>query len=429
MAMRPGVILDLVLALAFLSLVLGCGDAGPQADDDRQVVTYWRHYAENELAAMETLIERFEADHPDVRIDLRTYPFGVYKTKVVAALTAGEGPDIVNIHNSWAYDYVDSGLLDPVPDGLFAEGELEEAFFPLARSFALHGVTYGVPIGGANLALFYNATMFDEAGLATPSTWSEFETAAHALARRDRHGRLTRAGASTGRGGNQGWNYFVDGILPQAGIEPLQPDGRAVAWNTPAGVEALRWFTSFAHGPDAPNSVLFPLPHDAFRLGISAMIVDGNWRIGALRTDAPDLDYGTAPVPHKAGEAPATYGTAWGNAVTRRAEDRSAAWRFVHFLAEYDSMVTWSEQTSELPMRRRVLDDTAYLARMHEATGGRLQPFIDQMPYARASLKKNEPVYKKAIVDAVDRVLLKDVDPAIALADAADQVNAMLEEE
>jgi multiple sugar transport system substrate-binding protein len=425
-----------LLCCATLALMCASGcappDPGGTAGDDRTTITYWRHHAEAECAAMEALIDRFEADNPGIRVDLRTYPFGVYKTKVVATLTAGEGPDIVNIHNSWAYDYVDSGLIEPVPDELFEPGEIEDEFFDLTRAFSLRGVYYAVPTGGANLALFYNRAMFAEQGLQPPRTWSELEEAARALARRDRHGRLVRAGASIGRGDGQGWNLLVDGLLPQAGVELLADDGRAVAWNTPAGADVLAWFTAFAHGPDAPNSVLFPLPHDAFPLGISAMIIDGAWRIAALRTGAPDLDYGTALLPLADGsDTPATYGTAWGSAVTRRTSGdvRDAAWRFVRFLASYESMTTWAEHTGELPMRRRMLDDAAFHARMSEQTGRRIEPFIEQMPYARASLKKDETVYKKAIVDAVDRVLLRDVDPAEALADAADDVDAMLEEQ
>ncbi len=424
----------LLACITALLGVAGCGPAAdaPALDEDRITVTYWRHHAEAECAAMEALIERFEADNPGIHIDLRTYPFGVYKTKVVATLTAGEGPDIVNIHNSWAYDYVDSGLIEPVPEGLFEPDELDTRFFDLSRSFSLRGVYYGVPTGGANLALFYNRAMFAEQGLAPPRTWSEMDAAARSLARRDRHGRLVRAGASVGRGDGQGWNLMVDGLLPQAGVQLLSDDGRAVGWNTPAGVDVLAWFTAFAHGPDAPNSVLFPLPHDAFPLGISAMIVDGAWRIAALRTGAPDLDYGTALLPLADGSAtPATYGTAWGSAVTRRTDGpvRDAAWQFVHFLASYDSMTTWAEHTGELPMRRRVLDDDLFRARMDELTDGRIAPFIEQMPYAHASLKKDETVYKRAVVDAIDRVLLRGVDPAEALADAAGQVDAMLEAE
>ncbi len=423
----PRVWIALLLALA-----AGCSPAPESASGgDGVVITYWRHHNESELATLETLIERFEASRPGVRVDLKSFPFNVYMTKVVATLTAGLGPDVVNLHNSWIHDYVDSGLIEPVPEGLFADGELEGEFFPLMGSFTRHGVTYGVPMGGGNLGLYYHRGMLAEAGIEPPRTWSELEAAARQLARRDDHGRLVRAGASLGEGDGQGWNMLVDAFFPQRGVRGLADDGRTVGWDTPAGAEVLAWYTDFARGEDAPNSVLFPKPNEAFRLELSAMIVDGNWRIGVLQTEAPDLDYGTAPLPVADNGVAATYGTAWGHAVTRRAEGpvRDAAWELVHFLAGYDSMVTWSEGTGELPMRRQVLDDEQYRTRMAQVTGDRIQPFLDQMAFAEASLKKDEGEYKAALVEAIDRVLLKDVEPAEALHDAAGRVDEMLERE
>jgi multiple sugar transport system substrate-binding protein len=184
-----------VLTALSLALLPACS---PEQDsvaaaDGEVVVTYWRHYNEVEISTMEALIERFEATRPGVRVELKTFPFNVYMTKIVATLTAGLGPDIVNLHNSWIHDYVDSGLIEPVPDGLFADGELEQEFFPLMGSFTEHGVTYGVPVGGGNLGLYYHRGMLAEAGIEPPRTWDELESAARQLARRDDHGRLIRA--------------------------------------------------------------------------------------------------------------------------------------------------------------------------------------------------------------------------------------------
>ncbi len=411
----------------------GCGhseeDSARDADG-KTVVTYWRHHNGPENDALLELISRFEDDHPTIRIDLKTFPFGVYTTKVVAALTTGLGPDIVNIHGSWAHGYIGSGLILPLPEELFPRAELDEQFFPLTRTFTRDGAYYAIPIGGSNLGLYYNVTMFREAGIeGPPRTWSELQEVAQRLTRRDRHGRLLRSGASLGNmrgsGNGQMWNYFVDGVLPQAGIEPLAADGRSVRWDTPEGAAALTWFTDFARGDDAPNSTLFPGAFDQFRLGLSAMMIDGNWAMGALSSVSPDLDYATAPVPTSDEGGRATYGSIWGNAVTRQTsgETQAAAWTFLSFLATYESMVYWSEQTGEMPMRTRVLDDAAFLANI-----GRRGPFLEQMAYARMSPKKDEALYKGAIIDAADQILLNDVDPATALHDAAERVNAMLSE-
>jgi multiple sugar transport system substrate-binding protein len=392
------------------------------------VVTYWRHHHQPELDALSELIARFEAQNPGVRIDLRAYPYSVYTTKVVAAISAGEGPDLVNIHNSWMYGYMNSGLIEPVPEDIYSPAELERDFFPLLDSFRRHGAYYAVPIGAGNLALFYNRELFREAGLdpdRPPRTWSELVDTAVQLTRRDERGRLVQAGASLGMPDGQGWNYFVDVVLPQAGAELLSADGRAVAWDSPAGSRALEWYTDFITTHEV-NSPLFPSDFEAFRLGLSAMIVAGNWDVGKLRSLAPDLDLGIAPLPASDDGVHATFGSAWGNAVTRRAAGpvRDAAWEFVAFLTSYENMKYWWHHTGELPMRTEVLEDEAFLA---EAALHR--PFLDQMPYADASLKKDEGTYMREMFGVIRDVVLRGREPGRALSSGAGRISAMLERE
>ena len=54
---------------------------------------------------------------------------------------------------------------------------------------------------------------------------------------------------------------------------------------------------------------------------------------------------------------------------------RAAAWKLIRFLASYESMIFWSRQTGELPMRTRVLQDTAFME-----GSGKLRPFLDTRP-------------------------------------------------
>ena len=227
-----------------------------------------------------------------------------------------------------------------------------------------------------------------------------------------------------GTGSRQVWNYFVDGILPQAGIQQVSTDGRSVGWDNSKGAATLKWFTDFARGDKAPNSILFPGAYDAFRLELSAMYVGGNWTMSELATVAPNLKYATAVVPSSDDGRQATYGNVWGNAVTSRSlgQAQAGAWKFLRFLANYDNMLYWAEMTGEIPMRIQVQSDPRFLGHV-----GRLRPFLKQMAFARMSLKKDERLYKSAMIDAADEILLNDADPSWALHNAARRVNAMLE--
>ena len=384
----------------------------PAAAPGKVTVTYWRHYKDTEEAAMLALIQRFEARHPGVHVRLRTFPYDVYRTKVVATLSAGEGPDIINIHNSWIYGYVKSGLILPVPSRVLSQKELDSDFFPMMRSFSSLGNYYAVPVGAGNLGLYYNRALFRDAGLdpdRPPRTWDELVVMSKKIARKDKGGKLVRAGACIGRPEGQGWNYFVEGVLRQAGVPLTAKDLRSVAWNNAAGVAALDWFTGFITRHEV-YSVMLPEQLDTFRLGLAGMTVDGPFAV---------LPVGPRGIR-------ANYGTAWGNAVTRKATPavQKAAWTFIRYIASYESMKYWCEKVGELPMRRRVLEDHAFIKRI-----GRLEPFLKQMEYSFASVKKDETEYRIAIAEAIQQVLLNDVPPAKALDTAARRINTMMARE
>ena len=423
-----------LLVISLLHLLPACRPAADPSshqiasESGKVTVTYWRHYKDTEEAAMLALIQRFEEQHPGVHVRLRTFPYDVYRTKVVATLSAGAGPDIINIHNSWTYGYVKSGLILPVPVEVLSKKELANEFFPMMRSFSSLGNYYAVPVGAGNLGLFYNRALFREAGLdpkRPPRTWDELVTMAKKIARRDASGKLVRAGACIGRPEGQGWNYLVEGVLRQAGVPLTAKDLRSVRWNTAAGVAALDWFTGFITRHEV-YSVMLPEQLDTFRLGLSGMTVDGPFAMGQLKNLAPDLDYGVAVLPVGPKGIRANYGTAWGNAVTRKAtpEVQKVAWKFIRFIASYESMKFWCEKVGELPMRRRVLRDREFIKRI-----GRLGPFLEQMEYSFASVKKDETEYRIAIAEAIQEVLLNDVPPARALDTAARRINTMLARE
>ncbi len=388
-------------------------------------LTYWRHNSQAEVTAIKELISRFEESNKDTKIILRTFPYSVYTTKLVATLSTGEGPDIINIHNSWAYSYIKAGLLVPVPESVISKRELKTQFFPMLSSFSQHGIYYGLPLGATNLALFYNRRLFKEAGLSPdhpPKTWHEFKSMAKKLTKRDRANRIIQSGAAIGLAAGQGWNYFIEGVLRQAGVPVISDDLQKIGWNTPEGVKAFDWFVGFVT-KDKVYSHLLPAEYDAFRLELAAMMVNGSFQIGQMKTVAPNLDYGIAPLPTGPNGKRATYGSLWGNCVTRVSAPKrqAAAWKFIAFLSKYENQKYWSHNTGELPMRRQVLHDIEF-KQSHE----RYIPFIEQLPVSYASVKKDEAAYKRAMVEAVEQMVYNDMDAATAVKRAAKSINEML---
>ena len=78
-------------------------------------IEYWQYFFEARVTAMDTLIENFQAANPDITVKMTHFPYADYRTKVAAAIPAGEGPDVVQLFYGWLNDYVDAELIQPLP--------------------------------------------------------------------------------------------------------------------------------------------------------------------------------------------------------------------------------------------------------------------------------------------------------------------------
>ncbi|MEM1342646.1 MAG: ABC transporter substrate-binding protein, partial [Pseudomonadota bacterium] len=53
-------------------------------------IEYWQYFFDARVTAMEQLIENFEAANPDITVNMTHFPYADYRTKVAAAIPAGE---------------------------------------------------------------------------------------------------------------------------------------------------------------------------------------------------------------------------------------------------------------------------------------------------------------------------------------------------
>ena len=53
-------------------------------------IEYWQYFFDARVTAMEQLIENFEAANPEITDKMTHFPYADYRTKVAAAIPAGE---------------------------------------------------------------------------------------------------------------------------------------------------------------------------------------------------------------------------------------------------------------------------------------------------------------------------------------------------
>lgn len=381
-------------------------DASGSTGDAQEKVTieYWQYEYPAKVGLIDELIKHFQEQNPNIIVKQTNFPYDQYNEKVATLVPAGKGPDVINLYYGWLPRYVSSGFLQPLPESAFPAETIERDYYPLVSAAQIDGSYWAIPTSVRTLALFYNKDLFAKANIdAPPATWDELVDVALSLTEKDANGQFVVEGLAW-EPGAQLHHWYRDGLLHQAGGEDLSEDRRRILWaDTPAGLEAFQYLLDFAIKHKVGTSGVFTDDATAFKTGHAAMNIDGSFRLGSLKTDAPDLNYGIAPLPsYKSRSAPSSF---WANAIPANVSGAKleAAIKFLQFLTSKEVQEQWVEKVGELPAQKAVASQDKYL------NDEKLGPFIRQLDDSKAHFFIDEANERTLFVDAANEVLLNQV--------------------
>ncbi|MDQ2686315.1 MAG: extracellular solute-binding protein, partial [Armatimonadota bacterium] len=208
------------------------------------------------------------------------------------------------------------------------------------------GHVFAIPNDTDDRVLYYNRTLFKQAGLdpdKPPQTWEEMIADAKRLTQRAPTGGYDRLGLVPlfGQGWLYLWSWQEDG-------EVMSADGRHCTLDNPRTTQALSalvsWYDTLG-GVDAINAFAGGFgsdDQDPFITGKLAMRVDGDALINSIARYKPNLDFAVAPVPvpeerlrHKGRFSHDSTWVTWSGghsfAIPRGAKHVREAWEFIQW--------------------------------------------------------------------------------------------------
>ena len=301
-------------------------------------LTYWGLWEEE--SALAPIIESFQKDNPNIKITYQKHSPQDFRGRVMAAIEAGEGPDILRFHNTWLPML--KGYLAPVPEKVMDSSQFESTFYPVvSQDLKLQGKYYGLPLEIDGLALFYNEDILSAAGFSVPASWEDFQNQAFSLTVKDESGKIITSGAALGTASNI--EHFSD-IL---GLIMLQNSVDLQSPSSPEGIEALTFYRMFAEPPQntwdetLDNSVL------AFAAGEAAMIFAPSWEVFVIQAMNPDLNFKVAPVPQLHG-VNISWASYWVEGVSSKSQHQAEAFEFLKYLISKETMVFLYTETAKI---------------------------------------------------------------------------------
>lgn len=228
-----------------------------------------------------------------------------YYQKVVAQVAAGRSPDIGRPAESLMPQIVHQGLATEQTSYIKQLDMTQYFAVPFQSAGDQDGKYYGFPSGSYNMVLYYNKSLFDQAGLPHPSAdWNHAITFDQV---RDAAKKLTK-----GSGGSKQFGFYGGPNMAFIGMYAVSNGGKNVfnangscALTEPASLEVYRWFDAMLREDKSmprPTETKVISPLDMFRSGRLAMSVDGTWDHSPIR-QITKFPVGIAAVPSGKGTA------------------------------------------------------------------------------------------------------------------------------
>ncbi len=146
-----------------------------------KVVRVWHTETEPQtIAAFNDIARRFEAKNPGIRIEAEALAWADLEGKIMAALAAGNPPELSHGQPITCTALQAKGLLNPLDDVVKAIGEAN-IWEQVKRVCRVDGKQYGLVHAAGTSLLIYRKDMADRLGLNPPKTWADLVDRARAL--------------------------------------------------------------------------------------------------------------------------------------------------------------------------------------------------------------------------------------------------------
>jgi multiple sugar transport system substrate-binding protein len=377
--------------------VASCGTyTGPPAK-----ITYAMWGDTTELANQQKIVDAFTALNPSIKVKVSVADWDSYWPKLQTDLAAGNAPDVFLMDGPLYPDYQTRNQLLDLSPYIAKDGFDTSQLVDLAvQDFkAADGHLYGLPRDLNTIALFYNKTMFDSAGLPYPDdTWDWNKLVEVAT-------KLTK----TSGGKTSQWGFYTEtsdmenywsSLVWQAGGDILSPDKKTAVIDSEQAAAGIQFLQDLIYKDKVMARPVAGGSGDAFENGQAAMEADGSWLVPTHT--AAGINFGVAPLP-KGAAGRATSVNPSGVVAYKGTKSPDAAWEFIKCYTGPQLQAMIASLKASMPANKQVL--TGQYATSFD--GGKT--FADALGYAHLKPSfKGYNEFSSALQDELDTKVFND---------------------
>jgi multiple sugar transport system substrate-binding protein len=333
------------------------------------------------------IADAYTAKHPNVKIQIESVP-DQYGTKLLTQIAGGDAPDIYQIGDGDIRTFMEKGALEDL--NTYADGKngikTDDYYQNVLDVGRIDGKLYTMPKDYSTLAVFYNKSLFDKAGVPYPKkgwTWDDFYAISKKLTKKE-NGKIVQWGAKLG-GAEQ---RFLLPILYSYGGSFISDDGKKFEGylNSDGSKEALKLYHDMYFKdkitPSNADSEAFK-GVDLFGAQKVAMNVMGRWPVIDYQAN-PDLKFGTVELPQGPKKDVNTIFYA-GYGLYSKSKNKDAAWDYLKYLTGPDGEKVFADHA--FTAVKSVAEEKG------QTTDPILKPFVDGISKVQIFPEMISPYY------------------------------------
>lgn len=349
-----------IIAFLLAFVMVGCGGSsggGGTPTTSTVTLTYWYTEGTSETPVILQLIQQFQQQNPNIKINAEYKPFGQTQSAFATAAQAGKAPDILRSDVGWVTQFASLRYLLPI-DQYTSQSDLSDYLSAPLSYDKYNGHLYGLPQVTDFLALLYNKAELAKAGITSaPATMTDFEAAAKKIVQ----SKAAKYGFET-----SGASYFALPFLWSFGGGMIDPGNKILVNNT-GSVAGLNFLLKLQNTDKVmPPKVDFNNGYNNMvndlKSGETAMIFDGPWEVSNIQTGAAftgkTSNLGIAGIPTGPGGQTGSPVGGQSYVIYAGTPHPAEAYKFISFMSSTASQIAIAKANHTLPTRNSAYQDS-----------------------------------------------------------------------
>ncbi|WP_090639679.1 ABC transporter substrate-binding protein [Paenibacillus sp. UNC496MF] len=353
----------------------GTEDAAAGGDASEPVTISFMHFKSDVTDGINKLVEQFEAENPNIKVDVQPVKYDDYYTLLKTKMAGGDIVDVFTLNAGGQTKlFRDGGYLEDLTGKDF----MANFDASVLKDQATDGKNYIMPLNAGPIAVFYNKQIFSDLGIEVPRTYDALMAAAQKI----------KDGGKTpfALGWKDGWTLgmWLSRDLPSnvALVDKQADFFDKLEKGETKFADAASTKTMIAHAQDLYKfgnkdqlGVDYNGAVDLFAKGEAAMMYMGTWPLADIQKKNPDLynsQMGYFPYPFSNDESlnKLEFNPDASLAVNSKSEHKEAALKFLAFMASKEGGDAWVKNTNTLSYVKGTSTDIAPALKD-------LQPYFD----------------------------------------------------